>query len=121
MVEEHELLAMLKQFTGSEQSVRLTRTVVLTEGSRYLAEAAECFWLLDVYASHLSAIDGNKDWFTCLNLNIENRSAFLSIEDGNGSVLAKQKIEYTNFPLKDITLYGCWTGDDWVLMLTSEY
>ena len=52
MVEENELLATLKQFTGCDQLARLTRTVLLTEGSRYLAEAAECFWLFDVYASH---------------------------------------------------------------------
>jgi hypothetical protein len=44
MVEENELLATLKQFTGCDQLARLTRTVLLTEGSRYLAEAAECFW-----------------------------------------------------------------------------
>ena len=121
MVEENELLATLKQFTGSEQFARLTRTVVLTEGSRYLAEAAECFWLFDLYASHLSGVDCNKNWFTCLKLTRTNRSASVSIEDGNDRVLAKQKIEYTDFPLPAITLYGCWAGDFWVLMLTSEY
>ena len=121
MVDENELLKTLKQFTGSEQFARLTRTVVLTEGSLYLAEAAECFWLFDLYASHLSGVDCSKDWFTCLKLTRTNRSAFLSIEDGNGRVLAKEKIEYTDFPLSEITLYGCWTGEFWVLMLTSEY
>jgi hypothetical protein len=121
MVEENELIATLKQFTGCDQLAKLTRTVVLTEGSRYLAEAAECFWLFDVYASHLSGVDSNKDWFTCLNLTKINQSASVSIEDGNGRVLAKQKIEYTDFPLSAITLYGCWTGEFWVLMLTSEY
>ncbi len=121
MVEENELLETLKQFTGSEQFARLTRTVVLTEGSRYLAEAAECFWLFDLYASHLSSVDYNKDWFTCLKLTRTHRSASVSIEDGNDRVLAKQNIEYTDFPLPAITLYGCWAGEFWVLMLTSEY
>ena len=121
MVEENELLATLKQFTGCDQLARLTRTVVLTEGSRYLAEAAECYWLFDVYASHLGGVDSNKDWFTCLKLTKMNQSASVSIEDGNGRVLAKQKIEYTDFPLSAITLYGCCTGEFWVLMLTSEY
>ncbi|WP_082431559.1 DUF6876 family protein [Limnohabitans sp. 63ED37-2] len=121
MVEENELLATLKQFTGSEQFARLTRTVVLTEGARYLAETVECFWLFDLYASHLSGVDCNKDWFTCLKLTRTNRSASVSIEDGNDRVLAKQNIEYTDFPLPAITLYGCWAGEFWVLMLTSEY
>lgn len=121
MVKEHELLKNLKHFTGCDQLAKLTRTVLLTEGSRYLAEAAECFWLFDVYASHLSSVDSNKDWFTCLNLTRTNRSAYVSIEDGNGRIFAKQKIEHTDFPLTAITLYGCWVGEFWVLMLTSEY
>ena len=82
MVEENELLSTLKQFTDCDQLARLTRTVLLTEGSRYLAEAAECFWLFDVYASHLSGVDSDKDWFTCLKLTKTNHSAAISIEDG---------------------------------------
>ncbi len=121
MMEEAELLSGLKQFTGSDVLARLTRTVLLTEGVRYLAESAECFWLLDVYASHLMAVDSNKDWFTCLKITRTNRTATVSIEDGNGRVLAKQKIEYTDFPLQAYTLYGCWAGDFWVVMLPSEY
>ena len=121
MIEENELLATLKQFTGCDQLARLTRTVLLTEGSRYLAETAECFWLFDVYASHLSGVDSNKDWFTCLKLTRTNRSAAVSIEDGNGRVLAKQKIEYTDFPLSEIKLYCSFDGTHWVIMLTSEY
>ena len=121
MVEEKNLLASLKQFTGCDQLARLTPKVLLTEGSRYLAEKGECFWLFDVYASYLSQIDGNKEWFTCLKLKRTDCSASVSIEDGNDRVIAQQEIEYTDFPLSEITLYGCWTGDYWVLMLTSEY
>jgi len=121
MVSEHELLKNLKHFTGSDQLARFTRNVLLTEGARYLAESAECFWLFDVYTSHLSAIDSKKDWFTCLKLSKKDRAASIEIEDGNGRVLAKQEIEYTDFPLNSITLYGCWGGDFWVVMLTSEY
>lgn len=121
MVEENELLANLKHFTGCDQLARLTPKVLLTEGSRYLAERANCFWLFDVYASHLSVIDGNTEGFTCLKLKRTECSATVSIEDGNDNVLAKQIIEYTDFPLSEITLYGSWTGDYWVLMLTSEY
>jgi len=121
MVEKNELLSTLKQFTGCDQLKSLTHKVFLTEGSLYLAKAAECFWLFDVYSSHLDAVDSNKDWFTCLKLTKINQSLSVSIEDGNGRVLAKQNIEYTDFPLSAITLYGCWTGEYWVLMLTSEY
>lgn len=121
MLEEKELLATLKKFTGCDQLARLKRTVLLSEGSRYLAKAAECYWLFDLYASHLSSVDGKKDWFTCLKITKKDNSASVSIEDGNSNVLATQKIEYTDFPLSAITLYGCWTGDFWVLMLPTEY
>lgn len=121
MITEDELLKNLKHFTGSDHLARLTRSVLLTEGTRYLAEAAECFWLLDIYASHLSGIDSGKEGFTCLKLFKKNRLTSVLIEDGNGRVLAKQNIEYTDFPLSAITLYGCWAGDFWVLMLPSEY
>jgi hypothetical protein len=121
MVEEGELLKNLKHFTGSDQLARLTRAVLLTEGARYLAEAAECFWLFDVFASHLATIDGNKEWFTCLKLVKHNQSASIVIEDGNGKVLAKQRIEYTDFPLNTFTLYGSWAGKFWVIMLATEY
>jgi hypothetical protein len=121
MVTENELLTNLKHYTGSDQLARLTRNVLLTEGALYLAKTAECFWLLDLYASHLPAIDSNKEGFTCLKLSRNNNTASVAIEDGNGKVLAKQDIEYTDFPLSAITLYGCWAGDFWVVMLTSEY
>ena len=118
---ETELLCELKQFTGSSQLARLTRTVLLTEGVRYLAESAKCFWLFDLYASHLQTLDGEKDWFTCLKILRINRTATVTIEDGNEFALATQKIEDTDFPLQSYTFYGCWAGEFWVLMLPSEY
>ncbi len=120
-MDQTELLTMLKQFTGSDQLARLKKNVLLTEGARYLAESAECFWLFDLYASQLMAVDGNKDWFTSLKITLTNRTATISIEDGNERVLVNQKIEYTDFPIQAYTLYGCWAGDYWVLMLPSEY
>ncbi len=120
-VNAEQLSNSLRQFTGTQQYARLTRTVVLTEGALYLAEQGQCFWLFDLYASHLSAINSDKDGFTCLKLSRANTSASVIIDDGNGRVLAKQNIEYTDFPLSAISLYGCWSGDFWVVMLTSEY
>jgi hypothetical protein len=42
-------------------------------------------------------------------------------EDGNGGEHARQAIPYTDFPLSEITLYACWEGEYWVIMLPSEY
>jgi len=34
---------------------------------------------------------------------------------------ARQAIPYTDFALCEITLYACWDGEHWVIMLPSEY
>ena len=53
-------------------------------------------------------------------------SAFMTgaeivIEDGNTNALAKQQIEYTDFPFENFMFYAVWAGEFWVLMLRSEY
>jgi hypothetical protein len=42
-------------------------------------------------------------------------------EDGNGHERARQDIPFTDFPLAEQTLYTCWDGEHWVIMLPSEY
>ena len=116
-----ELKTKLGQFTGTTQYARLYAYLFLTDGAVFLAEQAKSWWLLDVYASYLLHIDGDAEPFTCLKLTVSNNSAMLVIEDGNDHLIAKQHIEYTDFPLSSITLYGCWGKDGWVVMLPSEY
>ena len=54
--------SQLSQFTGTEKYYRIGRKHLLTDGTKYLAEEAECFWMMDAIASHLSEI-GTEDWF----------------------------------------------------------
>jgi len=116
-----ELETQLGQFTGTTQYARLYAHLFLTDGAVFLAEQAKSWWLLDVYASYLLHINGNKEPFTCLKMTVSDNSAMVVIEDGNDHVIAKQHIEYTDFPLPSIMLYGCWGEDGWVVMLPSEY
>lgn len=111
----------LGNFTGTEYHYRIRPNLLGTDGVKYLAEQAECFWLLDLYWSHLLSINHNTNPFTVLKMTVQKSSAYVAIEDGNDNVLASQFVEYTDFPLASITLYGCWSERDWVLMLTSEY
>jgi hypothetical protein len=101
--------------------VPLLRRVVITEGCLYLAERAQCYWLLNLYASHLISIDGDKEPFNCLKLVTDSHSAIATIDDGNGNTLRTQAIEYTDFPLDTIKLFACWSGEFWVVMLPTEY
>ena len=42
-------------------------------------------------------------------------------EDDNGHEHARQVILHIDFPMRGISLYACWDGEHWVIMLPSEY
>ena len=107
-------------FTGTERYYRISRRHLLTDGTKYLAEHAECFWMMDAIASHLSEI-GTIDWFVQVKVIVQDSRAKMIYDDGNGKEHARQDIPYTDFPLNMITLYACWDGEHWVIMLPSEY
>ena len=111
----------LHQFIGTEHYYSIRADFMGTDGVKYLAEQAECFWLLDLYCSHLLNIDHIDNPFTVLKMTVLNSAAYVVIEDGNDNVLSQQFVEYTDFPLPSITLYGCWAEREWVVMLPSEY
>jgi hypothetical protein len=111
---------LLSQFIGTQHYYRLNRKCLLTDGTRYLAETAGAFWLMDAAASYLIEL-GTDDWFVHVKLVVTESSAELTLEDGNGHVRARQVIPYTDFPMPQQNLYACWDGEHWVLMLLSEY
>ena len=111
----------LAQFTGTEHYYKLYPKLYLTDGTKYLAEQAECFWLFDLFWSHLASVNEEIEPFTVLIIAVLNSSATIGIEDGNGKMLASQYVEYTDFLLPVLHMYGCWNGDAWIAMLTSEY
>ena len=109
----------LNQFIGTEKFYFITKKHLLTDGTKYLAETAKCFWLMDAIASHLPKYFG--DYFCLARLFVDGSSAVLKIEDGNDNVYASQVIDYTDFPLNEIKLYCSFDGEYWVIMLPSEY
>lgn len=121
MMDSAQILQGLRQFIGSEHYYRLLPNFIVTEGFKFLMDNAQCYWLGQLYGSHLLSINFDADPFTVLFLNRKGSAASIVIEDGNGTSLAKQSIEYTDFPLESITLYACWDGKNWVGMLPSEY
>jgi hypothetical protein len=110
----------LNQFTGTSKYYRISRKHLLTDGTKYLVEAAECFWMMDAISSHLSEI-GTEDWFVQVRMLVNGKRATMIYEDCNGSEHARQEIPYTDFPMEAISLYACWDGEYWVIMLPSEY
>ena len=116
-----ELVENLSQFIGTERYYRLLPTFVVTDGLKYLMEHANCYWLGQLYGLHLVDVDFNQNPFTVLKFVRKGEGGIVNIEDGNGVVLARQGLDYTDFPLAEYGLYACWNGDCWVGMLTSEY
>lgn len=112
--------SQLAYFTGTEHYYRVSPSTVITDGCKYLAENAGAFWLLDAVASYLPQFTGREEFITA-KLTVTNASADLVLDNGNGHVLDRQHIAFTDFPLAAITLYACWGGEFWVLMLPSEY
>ncbi len=112
--------ALLTQFTGTDRYYRISKRHLLTDGTKYLAEQARCFWMMDAIASHLAEI-GTADWFVVIKSSVKNSMGLMVYEDGNGHEHARQEIPYTDLPIDQINLYACWDGEHWVIMLPSEY
>ena len=112
----------LSQFTGTITYYRNASGLFFTDGVYYLAEHGRAYWLIDIISISQSdsKIDNDpmlqKIQFWKLKVNADN-SAQLVCERDRDDVVLSIDIPYTNFPLKEITLY-C---QEEVLMLPSEY
>jgi hypothetical protein len=118
----------LAQFTGSEHYYRhgLNRNFMHTDGVNYLAEKAGAYWLIDLIASHQLSRKVRAEPFQLWTLTLTGKKNPMAVAecraDTDAPVLARQEIEFTDFPLKSIKLY-CVDGGGGrkILMLPSEY
>lgn len=112
-----EIKVELEQFIGTTRYFKHV-FVLYTEGVKYLADSCECYWLLDLIISWLRNKKDKKQEFQVYKLKVnDDKSAILSIEDGNNKILATEEIIYTDFPLPEIVL---WFANN-VLYLPSEH
>src|SRR3984885_3311975 len=99
--------AVLNIFTGSENWYRhgLNRAVLFTDGAKHVADAGGAYWLLDeiALAQHDKKIAAEP--FQVWKLMVSGNSASLTCEDGNDNVVTRKAIEFTDFPLPEITLW----------------
>lgn len=120
MTNLQKLIEELKQFYGSEQFYKnpLFPEFVYTEGVKYLAEQANCYWLIDYVFSNqiISSLKNQPFQVWKIKVNSDD-SAKVTIEDGNKKELTFFHIGYTDFPLEEIQL---WFIED-TLLLPSEY
>lgn len=120
MTDKQKLQAELKQFTGSEQVFYhpLFPNFKYTEGVKYLAREAQCYWLLICIFSnqHFKALQQTP--FQVWKLRIaENQTATISVEDGNNNKVKSIKLEFAYCLLEEIDLWFI----EGTLLLPSEY
>ena len=113
---------VLKQFTGSEQWHRgcINRRVLFTDGAKHVADCGGAYWLLDEIALaqlHVKAVKAERFQVWTLKANVLKHTGILTCEDGNGNKVFEKALEFTDFPIPEITL---WFTDNTIL-LPSEY
>ena len=78
-----------------------------------MAEAAECYWLLDIIASYQNHEEVKRLDFQIwdLKVDLEAETAVVTVSGDKRPVIT-QKIGYTDFPLESLRLYCAdgWTG-----------
>lgn len=123
MKERSEIEAGLGQFIGSETVYRHRLSgLAYTEGVQWLAESADCYWLIDLVGSYQKQCGKDRMLsvvqFWTLSVNLEKRSAVVICERDEGDKNPiRQEIEFSDFPLPSIRL---WVRDG-ILLLPSEY
>jgi hypothetical protein len=97
----------------------INRNVLYTEGVQFLAERGGAYWLLDAIAiiqPHNKRVAAEE--FQVWKLVVRpDRRATLTCDDGNGNIVFTKEIEYTDFPLDEISLWFC----NNVIYLPSEH
>lgn len=133
MKNEKDLLAGLIGFYSTENHYKLSTRLLLTDGAKYLADNAECYWLFDIVASMASIMRNKGQEFILVKFRYINpfpdskdKRCYVTFEDGNGNEFYKQKIEYSDFPLLSYEFYVILSGNEngnwfYVAMLKSEY
>jgi hypothetical protein len=94
----------------------------ITDGVKAMAEMCDAFWLVTAVVSwqcEEKVLDEPfQVWILKLDSAKDSDGAVLIGEDGNGVELARQEIEYTDFPLPEgIKLFL----DNGIILLPSEY
>ena len=81
--------------------------MLFTDGAKYVADHGGAYWLLDEIAfaqRYEKAVAGEE--FQVWKLAVKpDHTATLTCEDGNGNMVFTKALEFTDFPLSEITLW----------------
>ena len=113
---------VMRQFTGSEHWYRhaLNRKIVFTDGAKHVADHGGAYWLLDEIAliqPYDKRVAAEEFQVWTLKADVLKHTGTLTCEDGNGNKVFEKALEFTDFPLFEITL---WFANN-TIFLPSEY
>lgn len=116
-----EIKQVLAHATGTDQYHLISvipNAPVATDGVIALANAADCFWLLDAIISYCNEPKVKKSDFQVwkLSVNLEKSTGVLNGYDDD-ELIVTQEIPFTDFPLEEITI---WVVNN-IMLLPSEY
>jgi len=111
----------LAAFTGTTKWYRhpVVKKMLYTDGIKYVVERAGAYWLIDeiTYQQYHPRVKNEEFQVWELIVDLDKSSAVLTCDDGNDRILYTKRIDYTDFPLKEIKIYV--TNN--VILLPSEY
>lgn len=116
----NDLINKLAMFTGSEVVYKhsIVSDIIYTDGIKFLCEEAGAYWFLDMVALYQLYTPVNRSNLQVWNIKVhEDSTATITVSDGNYNQLYKQSLKYTDFPIKDFTI---WFKDNTIFLL-SEY
>lgn len=123
-----QLISNLAQFTGTECYYRYGLGITfLTDGVKYLADNAGCYWLVDIIASYQRQLSKHADYrlqtiqFWKLKVNEDKSAVVTCVADSGEPPVITQKIDWTDFPLPEIDIWVGVEPDKTVALLPSEY
>jgi hypothetical protein len=120
MLSKKEILELIRQAHGTEAYHKFSSIKhypVVTDGVIAVAEAAECFWLLDIIGSYQTNKRLDPDFQVWkLVVNQEDNTAVITGSNDTDLIIT-QEIPFTNFPLDELKLF-LMRG---VILLPSEH
>lgn len=91
---------------------------VFTDGVKAMCEECGCYWFLNLILSHQHTPKVKAETFQVWHLKRIFQEQFTATaDDGNGNIIARQNIEFSDFAFDEATV---WLVDE-VLLLPSEY
>ena len=106
----------LKQHNCSDEFFKYNFGLVITEGTKAMADQFHCYWLLDIIVSYQPELKRHQ--FQVWKLFVlDDSSAIVKCTDGNDKVLKRQEVPFTDFTAKEATL---WVEGN-VILLPSEH